>query len=626
MDVQTMDFGARALRLDDGLIAPYGGALVQTFVPTQDRQTLVDRVTVMPRLQVSAPDLFDMELIASGAMSPLTGFMTGAAYQSVLAGAALPDGRPWGLPVTLAISAAAGRSIRIGQEVALYYGENLVAIMRADDIFAWDPEAEARALGGSVDSHPRIRARRAGRAAYLLGGPIALLAARGAEFMQRHHLWPLEMRSQFLQHGWRQVVVPHVRSPWRRTHEYVIKCALEYSDALLLHEPVEDESARSDVAAELFAAASRMLIDDYLPADRVRTNPTPAGLAAHGARVILQHAILSQNYGISLFFVPEESSAVDGQPDARDLFAAAQRFGLDIRATFMPHAFHCEPCGGIATAKSCPHTDGQRVMVSDEDIVERLLQGESLPPFVARPEIARALARGAAERLGGAVHAGARHIHPHASEVSRELRQTMAGHRAAALWMTGLSGSGKSTIAHRLERELLLAGHRVFVVDGDTLRNGLNRDLGFSEDDRRENLRRAAEVVKVMVEAGLIVIASFISPFRAERRTVREILGSSFREVYVEASLEACEERDPKGLYKRARAGQIPQFTGISSPYEPPENPDLRLDTTRLSVEQCVQELRNYLSVSGTLRGSGGERPGIQGVAPIAVRGGARVQ
>ena len=190
MDVETTDFGARALRLDDGLIAPYGGALLQTFVPAQDRQTLAERVTVMPRLQVSAADLFDMELIASGALSPLTGFMTGAAYASVLASATLPDGRPWGLPVTLAIPETAGRSIRVGQEVALYYGEDLVAIMRADDIFPWDPQVEARALGGPVDAHSRIRARQARHVPYLLGGPIALLAARGAEFMQRHHLWP----------------------------------------------------------------------------------------------------------------------------------------------------------------------------------------------------------------------------------------------------------------------------------------------------------------------------------------------------------------------------------------------------------------------------------------------------
>ena len=283
----------------------------------------------------------------------------------------------------------------------------------------------------------------------------------------------------------------------------------------------------------------------------------------------------SQNYGASQILLQDDDGA------ARELFAEAARHGLVIRPVYMPAAFHCEPCGGIATHKSCPHGAELHLEVTDEEITERLLQGEGLPSFAARPEIARTLARGMAERLDSvAIKSAGRHIYPHAAEVSSELRQSLAGHKACALWMTGLSGSGKSTIAHRLERDLLLGGHRVFVLDGDTLRHGLNHDLGFSEADRRENLRRAAEVVKVMVEAGLIVIASFISPFRAERQMVREILGASFREVYVEASLAACEERDPKGLYKRARAGQIPQFTGISSPYEPPENPDVRLDTT----------------------------------------------
>ena len=602
MDVLTTDFSARVLQLDDGLIAPYGGTLLQAFMSPHDPQLLVERITAMPRLPISSADLFDLELIASGALSPLGGFMSRASYDSVLARTALPDGRPWGLPVTLAISDAARRSIRAGQEVALCFGADLVAVMRADDIYPWDPEAEARALGGAADAHPRIRARRERHMAYLLGGPIALLDAQGAEPMRHGHLRPLEMRSHFAQHAWRQVAVPHVWSPWRRTHEYLIKSALEYSDALLLHDAVEEDTGRPSVTAELFAAASRMLIADYLPAGRVRSNPIPAGLTAHGTRAILQHAILSQNYGISRIYVPEEALAVEGQPDARAVLAEARRFGLEIRAKFMPRAFHCEPCGGVATSRSCPHDDAQRVMVSDDDIVERILQGESLPPFVTRPEIARALARSVADRVDRAIHVGARHIHPHASEVSNELRQTMAGHRAVALWMTGLSGSGKSTIAHRLERELLLAGHRVFVVDGDTLRHGLNRDLGFSEQDRRENLRRAAETVKVMVDAGLIVIASFISPFRAERQMVRDILGTSFHEVYVQASLEACEERDPKGLYKRARSGQIPQFTGISSPYEPPENPDLRLDTTHCSVEECVRQMHDYLSAAGLLR------------------------
>ncbi|MBI3575128.1 MAG: adenylyl-sulfate kinase [Gammaproteobacteria bacterium] len=243
------------------------------------------------------------------------------------------------------------------------------------------------------------------------------------------------------------------------------------------------------------------------------------------------------------------------------------------------------------------------MVIPDRDLHRRLLAGESLPPTVTRPDVARLLARGVSDAVSTrAPVSDRRYVFPHAAVVSRELRETLAGHRACVLWMTGLSGSGKSTIAHRLERDLLLAGHRVFVLDGDTLRHGLNSDLDFTDEARRENLRRAAEVVKVMRDAGLIVIASFISPFRAERQRVREIIGRDFYEVYVEASLEVCESRDPKGLYRRARAGQIPRFTGISSPYEPPTQADIRLDTATLPPETCVLQLRTLLARAGILR------------------------
>ena len=600
MDMKVADFHARHIELDDGLIRPYGGRLVQAFVPARERPALTERLASMVRVPVSDAELLDLEMIASGAMSPLTGFMTREAYASVLANTALPDGRPWGLPVTLAVSRATAATLTAGAEVALAHGTDVVGVMRIDDIYDRDAETEARVLGATS----RLAARSADDAAVLIGGPIALLAARGAGFLQRQHLWPLQMRGQILQHGWVQVAVPHVAYPWRRTHEYLLKCVLEYSDALVLHEPAGTPASAGPLPTVLLEDASRMLIEGYFPVDRVLINPMPADLHALHPRAVLQHAILSQNYGASLFFVPECAPASDNFEAVHGLFAAAARHGLEIRPVFMPQAFHCEPCGGVATGKSCPHDEDERVEISDEEIAARLLHGEGLSPLVTRPEIARALARGMADRAEALAVKGERHIYPHASEVGRELRQSLAGHKAAVLWMTGLSGSGKSTIAHRLERDLLLSGHRVFVVDGDTLRHGLNRDLGFSEADRRENLRRAAEVVKVMVEAGLIVIASFISPFRAERQLVREVLGMAFHEVFVDASLEACEDRDPKGLYKRARAGQIPQFTGISSPYEAPENPDARVDTTVYSVDECVHQLRDYLDARGILRAS----------------------
>jgi sulfate adenylyltransferase len=588
---------ARRIQPDDGLSAPYGGLLVQAFLDTSGRAALNELLPALPQIPVAAPEVLDLEMIAAGAYSPLTGFMTRAIYESVLTHAALPDGRPWGLPVTLAVSRDVALSIRAGDEVALVHDGAPVGVMRVDEMYPWEADAEARALDFSPGD-TRFAARRARRASYLLGGPVAMLATREAGFMQHGHHWPLELRHHIVARGWRQVAVPHVRLPWLRTHEYLLKCALESSDGLLLHAPAEPDSATQVVPPQVLVAASRMLIENYFPLQRVTENPLPPDLLIPHPRAVLNHAIVSQNYGAGMLFVPD----MNGEGPAHGLLAEAAQQGLGIRLVSMPKAFHCDACGGIATGKSCPHDEGRRVELSEDEVIEGLRFGEPLSPLAARPDIARSLARGMAERLEVATSGASRHIHPHASEVSRELRQTLAGHKACALWMTGLSGSGKSTIAHRLERDLLLSGHRVFVVDGDTLRHGLNRDLGFSEADRHENLRRAAELVKVMVEAGMIVIASFISPFRAERQMVREILGTTFQEVYVEASLSACEERDPKGLYKRARAGQIAHFTGISSPYEPPEHPEVALNTTVYSVEQCVQQLYEHLSDRALLR------------------------
>lgn len=191
----------------------------------------------------------------------------------------------------------------------------------------------------------------------------------------------------------------------------------------------------------------------------------------------------------------------------------------------------------------------------------------------------------------------AENLHPHAHTIDRSARERLNGHRAHVVWLTGLSGAGKSTIADILERQLHAQGVRTYLLDGDNLRTGLNRDLGFTEADRVENIRRAAEIAKLMVDAGLVVIVALISPFRAERQMAREIIGSDrFLEVFVDAPLEICESRDPKGLYRKARAGLIPNMTGIQSPYEPPEAPDLRIDTSEMAPEAAAQTILTKLT------------------------------
>lgn len=185
-----------------------------------------------------------------------------------------------------------------------------------------------------------------------------------------------------------------------------------------------------------------------------------------------------------------------------------------------------------------------------------------------------------------------RNITWQSSNITRKEREQRYGQRSVVIWLTGLSGSGKSTLAFALEKELFAHERACYVLDGDNIRHGLNRDLGFSEQDRKENLRRIGEVAKLFMDAGNIVIAAFISPHAQDRQMVRDLFDEGdFIEVYIDCSLSACEERDPKGLYKKARAGEIPNFTGVSAPYEAPQQPELTIDTEHESVEQCVAKI-----------------------------------
>lgn len=188
-----------------------------------------------------------------------------------------------------------------------------------------------------------------------------------------------------------------------------------------------------------------------------------------------------------------------------------------------------------------------------------------------------------------------RNIVWHQATVTRQRRQHQNGHRAVLLWFTGLSGSGKSTLAHALEEQLHQHGCRTFVLDGDNVRHGLCGDLGFSPVDRTENIRRIGEMAKLFIEAGVITLTAFISPFQSDRQSVRDLLGQDFYEIYVNCPLEVCEERDVKGLYKKARTGEIPEFTGISSPYEVPAQPEVTIETAGRTVDECVRELMDYL-------------------------------
>lgn len=189
----------------------------------------------------------------------------------------------------------------------------------------------------------------------------------------------------------------------------------------------------------------------------------------------------------------------------------------------------------------------------------------------------------------------------HHADIDRAGREKQNGHKTVVLWFTGLSGSGKSTLAHAVENALFDQGCRTYVLDGDNVRHGLNKNLGFSPEDRTENIRRIGEVANLFNDAGVIALTAFISPYRADRDEARAISGDRFIEVYLKCALEVCEERDPKGLYKKARAGEIPEFTGISAPYEEPENAEIVVDTGELDVDECTIRVLESLKERGVI-------------------------
>jgi adenylylsulfate kinase len=192
---------------------------------------------------------------------------------------------------------------------------------------------------------------------------------------------------------------------------------------------------------------------------------------------------------------------------------------------------------------------------------------------------------------------------PHRPIVGKKDRQKLNGHRSFILWFTGLSGAGKSTIAYRVEEELYKRGIRTYVLDGDNIRIGLNKDLGFSKKDREENIRRVGEVAKLFVDAGIVVLTAFISPYKKDRHFVRNLVGEKeFIEVYVKCPIEICEKRDPKGLYKKAKDGIIKQFTGVDDQYEEPENPEIILETDKMSIDECIKKILDYLDENELLK------------------------
>ncbi len=577
------------------LVAPHGGALVDRIVPESEAGALAARAAQLPRLTLDARELADLELVATGAASPLRGFLGLRDYRCVLERMRLADGTVWPLPFNLAADVGdLARASRAGAAALHDASGRLWGVVEARDAYVRDLAAEVRAVYGTDDpAHPGV-AYTLSRPAGAVGGEVTVLPLPPDLPFAERRLSPRELRALIAARGWRRVAGFQTRNPIHRAHEFLTKLALEYADGLVLH-PLVGETKGDDVPAAVRFRVYETLLERYYPRDRTLLAAFPAAMRYAGPREALFHALVRKNYGITHLIVGRDHAGVGrtyGPFDAHAVFDRFRREEIGVEPLRFDATFHCRACGATASPRTCPHPAAARLELSGTKVRELLRAGGSLPPEFTRPEVAEILrahylaAAPAPDAAGGGRIAPLRH------------------HRGGfVLWFTGLSGAGKSTLARELE-PFLAAERPVEILDGDEVRTYLSKGLGFSKEDRDANIRRIGYVARLLARSGAAAVTAAISPYAAVRDEVRglaEADGVPFVEVYASASIQKLAERDPKGLYKKALAGEIANFTGVSDPYEPPQDPDVVVRSDVETVEESKARILAHLRERGLL-------------------------
>ncbi|WP_349774633.1 sulfate adenylyltransferase [Virgibacillus sp. LDC-1] len=571
-------------------VLPHGGQLIDRYHPSYSIESLTEEI------EVDAFTLADMECISNGAFSPLEGFMNQQDYENVLHHMRLQDGRVWPMPITLSISKEQAEVIDKAAAIKLKHAGKVYGVLEIEDMYERQIEKEARLVYGTLGAnHPGV-ARIYQQPCMNVGGKIHMLSRPARTISAAYYLDPKDTRAFFEEKGWNTIVGFQTRNPIHRAHEYIQKTALEVVDGLFIH-PLVGETKKDDIPETIRMKSYEVLLDNYFPDANTLLGAYPAAMRYAGPREAVLHAIARKNYGCTHFIVGRDHAGVGkyyGTYDAQRIFKQFDKKELDIELLFFEHSFYCKECHGMASHKTCPHDDSSRFTLSGTKVREMLGKEQRPPKEFSRPEVVDVLINGLSTKPNKQENYS--HTVWHDATVNKESRRKLLKQKSFVLWFTGLSGSGKSTIANRLEELLHEKGIATYLLDGDNVRQGLCSDLVFHEQDRQENIRRIGEVTKLFIDSGLVVLTAFISPFATDRQTVKALLREEeFIEVYVECSLAKCEERDPKGLYKKARKGEISHFTGISSPYEAPTAPHIHVNTERMTIDACVQEIWTYL-------------------------------
>jgi sulfate adenylyltransferase len=554
----------------------------ESLLVSADRaQELKEEAVHLPSWDLSFRQIWDLELLLNGAFSPLKGFLGRADYDGVCEKMRLADGSLWPMPIMLDVTEDFADAQDEGARVALRHPEGMVlAVLTVSDVWTPDKEAEGQAvLGTTSDEHPAVFDLVHQSNPVYVGGTL-----EGVELPPHHtfrHLrhTPAQLRTEFERLGWTKVVAFQTRNPMHRAHVELARNAAAQIEGNLLIHPVVGLTNPGDVDYFTRVRCYEHVLK-HTPARSAMVSLLPLAMRMGGPREALWHSMIRKNYGCTHFIVGRDHAGPrdkSGDPfygpyDAQELVAEhSEEVGIGL-VPFEEVVYNESKGQYMARSEVA---DGDNVLdLSGTELRRRLKEGADIPSWFSYPEIIEEL----------------------------RIRYPSRARQGFTLFLTGLSGSGKSTIANILMAKLMEIGARpVTLLDGDIVRKNLSSELGFSKEHRDLNIRRIGFVASEITKNRGIAICAPIAPYRAVRREVRELIDSlgAFIEVFVSTPLEVCEERDRKGLYAQARAGIIKGFTGIDDPYEEPENAEIVLRTVEMSPEESAAEVLLYLENAG---------------------------
>jgi len=567
-----------------GVQSPFGGELVDLLAAEARAEELRVESLGWRSWDLTARQLCDLELLMSGGFSPLRGFLSREDYESVCDSMRLADGTLWPVPVMLDLPESLTSCLEPGEPLALRDPEGvMLAALRVDEVWRPDRRREAEAVYGTTrHAHPGVRELMFGTAECYASGRLEGVRPPTHYDFAPLRLTPAAVRAELARRGWERVVAFQTRNPMHRAHqELTLRAAAEAGGHVLLH-PVVGLTKPGDVDHYTRIRCYRALLDRY-PPDTAMLALLPLAMRMAGPREAVWHAIIRRNHGATHLIVGRDHAGPGadstgtpfyGEYEAQELVAGhAAELGVEV----LPfHTMVYAPRLG-EYVMSDEVADGEETLsISGTELRERLEHGREIPDWFTFPEVARELRRSRAPR--------------------RE--------QGFTVFMSGLSGSGKSTVANALLARILELGDRqATLLDGDLVRKHLSSELGFSKEHRDLNVRRIGWVASEITKNGGIAICAPIAPYRLLREEVRSMIEpvGGFLLVHVATPLEVCEARDRKGLYAKARAGMIEHFTGISDPYEEPHDAEVVVDTTATTAAEAAEIILERLSAEGYL-------------------------